>query len=182
MFCIKCGEAIPDGSTVCPKCGANFSEISKGAEVIYATPTIEIQKQDVIKKAFSSKTSRIAAIIAVCVLVLIVSAVSAMESGKAELKKALSKEWYSTYRSIIKVLDVDDKTIEYRAETGYSWMNTTFGTFRWKVSGRNTIEVDRFDRGYETYTVELNDDKTVLKITPSLTNSDASETWYHIDR
>lgn len=26
MFCLKCGEVIPDGSTICPKCGADPAE------------------------------------------------------------------------------------------------------------------------------------------------------------
>lgn len=26
MFCLKCGEAISDGSEVCPKCNANLKE------------------------------------------------------------------------------------------------------------------------------------------------------------
>lgn len=36
MFCLKCGEMIPDGSPACPKCGATLEE-SSGQAVVYAS-------------------------------------------------------------------------------------------------------------------------------------------------
>lgn len=42
MFCLKCGEAIPDGSEICPKCGAKLKEVQQ--TVIYASqkePAVE---------------------------------------------------------------------------------------------------------------------------------------------
>lgn len=37
MFCLKCGEVIPDGSTVCPKCGALLNEDNNEQAVVYAS-------------------------------------------------------------------------------------------------------------------------------------------------
>lgn len=37
MFCLKCGEVIPDGSKVCPKCGVNLEEIDNEETVVYAS-------------------------------------------------------------------------------------------------------------------------------------------------
>lgn len=37
MFCLKCGEAIPDGSEVCPNCGANLKEVDNEQTVVYAS-------------------------------------------------------------------------------------------------------------------------------------------------
>lgn len=37
MFCLKCGEAIPDGSSVCPHCGANLVEEEKEQAIVYAS-------------------------------------------------------------------------------------------------------------------------------------------------
>lgn len=37
MFCLKCSEAIPDGSEICPKCGANLKEKDDEQAVIYAS-------------------------------------------------------------------------------------------------------------------------------------------------
>lgn len=45
MFCLKCGEVIPDGSTICPKCGADPAE--KKGEV----STADIER----KKTFGQK-------------------------------------------------------------------------------------------------------------------------------
>lgn len=44
MFCLKCGEAIPDGSEICPKCGAVLKE--KQQCVVYASQKeIENERQ-----------------------------------------------------------------------------------------------------------------------------------------
>lgn len=37
MFCLKCSEAIPDGSEICPKCGANLKKKEDEQAVIYAS-------------------------------------------------------------------------------------------------------------------------------------------------
>ena len=39
-----------------------------------------------------------------------------------------------------------------------------------KIDGRDTV-----------YTVEFNDDKTMMTITPALTSTDAYENWFHHD-
>jgi hypothetical protein len=42
MFCLRCGEVIPDGSVVCPKCGELLSEESKsGKTAVYASKKIK---------------------------------------------------------------------------------------------------------------------------------------------
>ena len=101
--------------------------------------------------------------------------------NQANLKKALVNEWYDVDGSIIKVLDIDDDEMEYRLETGYRWMDTSLGTYDWKPVSGNKIKIKRFGDKYETFTVELNDDKDVLKISPAITSTDSSETWYHLD-
>ncbi|MEG1525887.1 MAG: hypothetical protein RR475_12885, partial [Clostridia bacterium] len=99
----------------------------------------------------------------------------------ANLKKAIVKEWYDTDGTIIKVLEIDDDEIEYRLETGYSWMGTTLGSYDWKVISGNKIKINRFADDSTIFTIELNEDKNILKVTPAITSTDASETWYHID-
>lgn len=37
MFCLKCGEAIPDGSEKCPLCGANLKSENSEYAVVYAS-------------------------------------------------------------------------------------------------------------------------------------------------
>ena len=125
MFCLECGEAIPDGSVTCPKCGAvikkDIDNSSDEQAVVYASQNVteqEIsQKPPLSKKLPKQVYIGIAAVVGIVVILFIVNAVN-----KANLKKALVKEWYDTEDSIIKVLDIEDGKMEYRLETGYSWM------------------------------------------------------------
>lgn len=44
MFCLKCGEAIPDNTIKCPKCGANLNEDIETKGVVYGTQNISDEK------------------------------------------------------------------------------------------------------------------------------------------
>ncbi len=178
MFCFKCGEAIPDESTVCPKCGANLAQTGNEQTVVYASQITEGPSEPETAKGNLLKIliAALAAVVCIIGIVLVVR-----ENGKANLKKDLVKTWYASGESIIKVLDISDDEVEYRLETGYSWMDTTLGTYEWKVISKNKIEMKHSGGSSETYTVELNDDKDVLKISPAITSVDSSETWYYID-
>lgn len=178
MFCLKCGEAIADNSENCPKCEACLTEENTYQAVVYAS-----QRNDdapivlSVKKKISKKVLVPLGVMLCCaVAFLIISSI-----GKENLKKAIVKEWYNTDGSIIKVLEIDDDEIEYRLETGYSWMDTTLGSYDWKVVNRNKIKTNRFGDEFTTFTIELNNDKNVLKVMPAITSTDSSETWFHID-
>lgn len=56
MFCLKCGEVIPDGSIVCPKCGAVLNEENANNEqvVVYAS-----QKEITSEENITSDTKKI---------------------------------------------------------------------------------------------------------------------------
>ena len=182
MFCLKCGEAIPDESKCCPKCGADLTETANDEQfVVYASQNTEMPNEpattNVARKGLSKKLIAVLAAV-VCVIGIFVAVT---ETGKANLKKDLVKTWYASGDSIVKVLDISDDEAEYRLETGYSWMDTTLGTYEWKAVGKNKIEMKRSSGSSETYTVELNDDKDVLTISPAITSLDSSETWYDID-
>lgn len=175
MFCLKCGEVIPDGSSVCPHCGANLIEEEKEQAIVYASQkeSEEVSKQT---KTHKKIPKGVLVGIAAIVCVFIINGIN-----QANLKKVLVKEWYDVDDSIIKVLDIDDDKMEYRLETGYRWMDTSLGTFDWKPVSRNKIKIKRFGDKYETFTIEISDDKDVLKISPAITSTDSSETWYHLD-
>lgn len=178
MFCLKCGEVIIDTSENCPKCGDCLREESIEQAIVYASqksvdePILVLPAKKPPKKIF------IISGIIVCVIVifLIINSIS-----KANLKNAIVKEWYDVDGSIIKVLDIDDNEIEYRLETGYSWMNTTLGSYDWKIVSGSKIKIKIYSDKYKTYRIEFNSNKNVLKITPAITSTDLSETWYHID-
>ena len=180
MFCLKCGELIPDESQVCPKCGENpREEINQGqAAIVYATPeagstsaNTSVGKKSISKKAWIV----MGAMIAVAALVFIINSVQA-----SNLKKILMKEWYASSDSIIQVLEFDDDEAEYRLETGYLWMDTTLFTEDYKVISGDTFKIQRFGDEWETYKVEFNDDKTIMTVSPAITSTDSTETWVDI--
>ena len=178
MFCLKCGEAIPDGSVACPKCGADLTNKLEEQVIVYSSQkeTENPVQAKPIKKIPKMVWLGIVAVVCIVSIIFIVIGIS-----KDNLKKALVKEWYDVDGSIIKVLDIDEHKIEYRLETGYSWLDTSLGTYDWEPVNGNTIKIKRFGSDYETYTIEFNDDKDVLKISPAITSVASSETWYHID-
>lgn len=46
MFCLKCGEVIPDNSEVCPKCGCTIQNDNSEIAVVYASQKeLEIEEQ-----------------------------------------------------------------------------------------------------------------------------------------
>ena len=169
MFCTKCGEAIPDGSEICPKCGANLQE---------AQPAIVYASQE--PEPAPKKNKKVALIIGICAC-LVAAFFIINGIGKASLKDTLTREWSDLDGSIIKVLDISDDEIEYRLETGISWLDTTLATYTWEPISRNKIQISRFGSDEETITVEFNDDKTILTVKPALTSVDDSETWYYIN-
>lgn len=177
MFCMKCGEAIPDGSGSCPKCGFNLNMESNDQAVIYAfqEETLDSGNTPAKKRSRTLKIA-VAAIASVLILFIGISA-----AGRAILKKQLVKEWYDMEGSLIKVLDIDDKEIEYRVETGYKWMDETLSTYEWKVVSGNKIKIKIAGNIYKIFVVKLDKNKNVMTLTPALTSLDEKEIWIHID-
>lgn len=117
---------------------------------------------------------------AVFMILLIVNAVQA-----SNLKKELERDWYKVAGEegsyILCVLDFSDDEIEYRLETGYAWMDTTVATYKYKVISGNKIKVLRYGDEWETIMVDLNEDKTVMEVSPALTSVDNTEIWINLD-
>lgn len=178
MFCIKCGEAIPDDSKVCPLCGVDL-EIHDTQTVVYASQKdFEAHKNDTPNK---KKYSKIIMCIVGGIAILVVIVMAILGIQKENLKKELQNEWLDTDGTILKILEFSEDEVEYRLETGYSWMNTTLFTEDYKVISGNKIKVQRFGDEWETYTIEFNDDKTIMTISPAITSTDSSEKWYNLD-
>lgn len=182
MFCLKCGEAIPDGSEVCPKCGGDPRESDQVQQeaVIYATSADSVAGHDDSvsqKKKYPSKGVwiTIGALVMVACIIFVVAAAQV-----SNLKKQLIREWYAPTDSILMVLEFDDDQAEYRLETGYGWMDTTVFREPYKVVSGNSFQIKRFGDGWETYKVTFNDDKTIMTVTPAITSTDPSEKWYDI--
>lgn len=73
------------------------------------------------------------------------------------------------------------KEVEYRLETGYAWMDTSLATYDYKVISGNKIKVLRYGDDWETFSIEFNDEKTIMITTPALTSTDAREVWVNLD-
>lgn len=167
MFCTKCGHEIPDGSEICPACQSSVAE-PPAAEENAAAPE---------KK--SKKPLLFLAALVICAAAIFV-AVNYI--GRANLKKALTKEWFALENSIIKVLDIGEDSMEYRLETGISWLDTTVGTYDWMPVSHNKIKVSMYGGEYELHTIEFTtDEKDVITITPAITSTDDLELWVSLD-
>lgn len=166
MYCSKCGTQLPEDSDFCTNCG---SKILKETTVV--------QPKTQTKMTGRKKT---VAIIAVCLVAVLGVWVLINEIGKANLKKELMRDWETvevdggSYYSL--ELDFSDDEIEYNFESFY--IDDTIATYKYTVISGNQFKVDGRDT---VYTVEFNDDKTMMTITPALTSTDASEYWFHFD-
>lgn len=179
MFCMKCGEAIPDGSKVCPKCGIDLLEEQREQAVVYASQKTQeaALPPAAEKKPLPKKWVWIGGAIAViAVLVLIIGGVQ-----KSNLKKNLQKKWVDTDGTILKVLEFDEKEAEYRLETGFNWIDTTLFKGDYKVISGHKIKINQYGSDYRTYTIEFNDKKTIMTVTPAVTSTDDSEKWYDLE-
>lgn len=182
IFCPKCGEAIPDESITCPKCGVELKKEDEQA-VVYVSQAIsdaDSSTNSVKANGLSKVPKSVKIAIGVVALLAIVFFV-VNEMGKASLKKELLRDWMDIDDGIIKVLDFSDNKVEYRLETGYSWMDMTVGKYDYKVVSKNKIKINMFGDKYETYTIEFNDDKNMITVTPAITSVDSKENWFNLD-
>ncbi len=180
MFCTKCGKAIPDGSSACPICQANLSEKSENEQaIVYSSAKMNDMaiERKITKRKISKKVIWIISIIFAVLAVLF----TVNEIQKSHLKNELLRDWKDVDDSIIKVLDFSNDEVEYKLETGYSWMDSTLGTYDYKIISGNKIKIKRFGKDYDTFTIEFNDDKSMITVTPAITSTDASETWFNFD-
>lgn len=160
-----------------------FDEIEDAQNIATVYSSVEEQFNEPVKESKVHSKRKCAIIIVIIVLIcsaIVFFAVNGI--NKANVKKALTKEWRALDKSgtIIKVLDISDDEIKYRLETGYSYLDTTLRTYEWKPAGKNKIKIKVLD-DYEIFTIEFDTEKKVLKISPAVTCSDSSETWYDID-
>lgn len=184
MFCSKCGEVIPEGSKICPKCGETVEAAANGEQaVIYASQS-EFSQTPASGEKKKSRKGVVAIVIAIAaalaVIFFIVNSIQAFN-----LKKELLRDWMDISGEdgsyIIKVLDFSDDEVEYRLETGYSWLDSTLGTYDYKVVSGSKIKIKRFGDDYETFQIEFNDEKSMMIVTPAITSTDDSEHWFNLD-
>lgn len=96
--------------------------------------------------------------------------------GKADLHRQLMRGWSRVEESRDSyydlVLDFSEDTLDYRFESFY--INETIRSYDYTVVSPSKVEIDG-----TTYTIEFNDEKSMMTMTPSLTSVGSSENWFH---
>lgn len=151
--CKECGKEISDKARKCPNCGMIIQH---------------------------SKNKKIIIIISIILLIVLI-VIGYLHFEKQELKKMLLKDWerveegsYGSYYTL--ELDFSETTIEYNFNSTYSWLDTTLKKYNYKIINSHQLEIDN-----ETYEIEFNEDKTMMIMTPSLTDSNTKEYWFNIN-
>ena len=145
--CKECGKEISDTAKLCPNCGVQ------------------------IKQKYNK---RIKIIISVIILIVI-SIIGYREYQKQGLKKLLLKDWERIETgdsgSIYTLeLDFSETSIDYNFHSIYSWLDSTLKTYDYEIISSHQLEIDN-----KKYEIEFNEEKTMMIITPSLTDSNKSE-------
>lgn len=149
--CTECGKEISTKADICQNCGVKLKK----------------------------RRNKNLLIIPLVLLVLVLGAIIYIQIGRMKLKETLLKDWErvekgssSSYYTL--ELDFSETTIQYNFNSTYSWLDTTIAKFEYKVIDAHRIKID--DKIYE---ITFNDDKDMMIITPSLTDSKSSENWFY---
>lgn len=166
MYCSKCGNKIDNGSTFCGKCGKSINKETNS--------NTNNTKLSILKRK---------QIIIPCIIVLIIILVYYImfNIGKSNLSNELIREWSRVEMgdsdTVYKLeLDFSKDKIDYNFISSYAFLNTTISTFEYKVISPNKIKVND-----KTYKIKFDKDKSSFTITPALTSTDSSETWYNLN-
>lgn len=172
-ICPNCGEKLPSDSSFCVKCGTKIDGEIQGVEQSSKAPSFFEKNKKKIGLG-------VIAVVAVALIFFIVNAVQA-----SNLKKELMRDWQTVEGEdgsyILCILDFSEDEIEYKLETGYAWMDMTVDTYDYKVISGNKIKVNMYGDDWETVTVEFNEDKTMMTVSPALTSVDDEEQWFNFD-
>ncbi len=168
MFCGKCGAQLLEGSNFCGKCG------TETVKEVIETPIETKPKKKPIAVIIAISAVLTCAVLGVAIW-LTVSAV-----GKENLRNELMRDWSrveednGSYYTL--VLDFSEDEIEYDFDSLY--VDTNIATYKYTVVSSNQFKVD----GRSTvYTVEFNDDKEMMTVTPALTSTDDYEYWFNFN-
>lgn len=175
MICHNCGSDIPSYSEKCPDCGARVIHGNQNV----STPVGE--QYPLQRQTFQLPIPAAVAIIVIFIVGALVIFPRLLGAGTNDTLTQGNGEWHDYDNGIIRVLDFDkeDKTITYRLEViGYSWLDSDIATFDYKVVGPNKIKVKMKADDYRVYKLKFDDEKEYMTITPALTSTDSSESFY----
>ncbi len=191
MFCKKCGKSIADNNKFCVYCGEKVTGVTTetfqqnqpvqtalgGAQFVQPVPNYQVNSR---KSPVWIPIVIVSAVLVVVIAMLSVFFITA-QAGKANLKKELLRDWSNVEKSsgssyYTLRLDFSDDEIEYTFESQY--INRTIATYDYEIVSKDTIKIENRN---EEYTIEFNDNKTMMTITPALTSTDSKEYWFNFD-
>lgn len=191
MFCRKCGKSIADNSKFCVYCGEKVAEVatetvqqsqpaqtaSYGTQYVQTAPVYPVSAK---KTPVWIPIVIVSVVLAVAIIFLSAFFIFA-QIGKAELEEQLLRDWTNVEKGSSGAyytlkLDFSEEDIKYSFESQY--INRTIATYDYEILSKDTIKIENRDK---EYTIEFNDAKTMMTITPALTSSDAKEYWFNFD-
>lgn len=199
-YCNNCGKEFFGSPQNCPECGSILEE-QKNEPVPNANPSpypypypqnnIDYAYQPPVQQAKSSKTWIIVVVaVVVAIAVVVTGAIFVYnyiekENGKKELGLLLRRDWSRIEESngvyYTLELDFSESLIKYNfVDEIYGLYNETIATYKYEVISPDEILVKRTNSDAGTvYSLRFNDDKTMMIMTPSLTDSEDKEYWYY---
>lgn len=128
-------------------------------------------------RGFASNIPRPALVAAFAFAVMLVVLYMNYGLGREQLKKDLKGTWCAYDDPIVKVLEIDEDTISYRLETGYTALNRTLETWDWRPTSANTLECNLVNDVWTKYELEFIDNKSGFSISPALSGGESPEIW-----
>jgi len=171
MYCPNCGTPIPEDSVFCMACGTRLSIQPSNQQCSFSSN----------KKSNRKLTASILIALFLCVGLICGITAICKESAKKSLQKELLRDWSrveegSSGSLYTLELDFSADTIEYIYDC--AWFRKEVTTYDYEIVSGNKIK----QKGLDTvYTIEFNDEKTMMTITPALTQSDSFEHWFNHD-
>lgn len=111
-------------------------------------------------------------------IIMLISIIGYYYIQRQRLKIILLEDWErvekgstGTYYTL--ELDFSEDTIEYNFHSGYSWLDSTIAEYEYKIINSHQLEIDS-----DIYDIRFNEEKTMMTITPSLTDSASNENWF----
>ncbi len=163
MYCTKCGSEIKDNN-ICPNC--------------YSISDFEVTPVPLKKRS----AKKIIVILTICFLLIALLICFKHISDKKKLHNELMRDWenievgdsITDYYYLI--LDFSKDEIEYIFDCYY--FEETIATYEYEVLSGTKFKLEDDET---IYTVEFDDDKSMMTISPALTSSDEYEYWFNFD-
>ncbi len=208
MYCSKCGALLNDTDIFCSVCGTKIEgEIVEQSVNQQSTPVANVDEavpftapvgigtenqvpypSPVVPTVQTKKKFPFAVVIPIVIFlaVAVVAAIFITNSvGKNSLHDELMRDWSRTevdndsYFTL--ELDFSEDECEYKFESYF--FDETLSTFDYEIVSPDTV-IFYYDGNHSNgkeVTIEFDDEKEMMTMTPAITSTDSCEYWYNFD-